>query len=156
MPTSPSFSTATNEDLLDAACEVLDRMYFAALGPAESAMPSAEEDGVICMQVSFCGTLNGTLWMRVYREAALQMQDDFSAGSLQGSLEEAVIDAVGELCNIVCGSLLSNIGPQGEYRLSRPLPGEALPFGGAEAHLACSLSVNDSLVEARLRWAEAE
>ncbi len=156
MSTTPSLANATNQDLLEAVCEVLDRMYFASLGPAGDALPAAQDDAVIYMQVGFRGTLNGKLWMRVYRETALQLQDDFSAGSSPLAVEEAVLDAVGELCNIVCGSLLSNIDPHGEYRLSRPLLASALPFDGAEAHLACSLSVNDSLVEARLQWAEAK
>lgn len=152
--TQPSLH-ATNQDLLDAACEVLDRMYFAALGPEEEALP-AEDEAVICMQVRFRGTLNGLLWMRVYREAAMQLQDDFTAGSSQLAVEEAARDAVGELCNIVCGSLLSNLDPHGEYRLEHPVPTDALPFDGAESSLACALSVNDSLVEARLRWSDPQ
>ncbi|MCU0228801.1 MAG: chemotaxis protein CheX [Bryobacterales bacterium] len=152
--TQPSLH-ATNQDLLDAVCEVLDRMYFAALGPAEDAMPAADS-ALICMQVSFRGTLQGALWMRVYREAAMQLQDDFTAGSSQLALDDAARDAVGELCNIVCGSLLSNLDPHGEYRLDQPLPDKEMPFGGEQPHLSCALSVNDSLVEARLRWSQPQ
>jgi len=144
--------TVNNEDLQEAACEVLDRMYFAALVPAEEAMPVPQGDAGICVAVGFRGSLSGTLLLRVSRGAAIQLREDFSAGAGTNDPELALRDALGELGNMICGSFLSNIDAHGEYRIARPLHLAPQEFDSFAAELHCAIGVNDGLLEAHLSW----
>lgn len=153
--TSPTPLPCGNEDLLEAACEVLDRMYFASLAPAEEATEKEAQD-VICVQVGFRGSRAGALQLRIAQATAAQLHDDFTAGDGTASAHEAVLDGVGELANMICGSFLSNTDPGGEYRIARPLPARPDAFQGTDPCLRSSLSVNGSVVEVLLRWRSRE
>lgn len=110
----------TEELLADVAREILEAMAFVFANPDE-VEPSADESVIrasICFEGPFDGELVLTSTASAVPALAANMmgEDDPSACS-----SKQVLDAFGELANVICGNLLSRMaGPDPVFNLKSP------------------------------------
>lgn len=122
--------------LAPAVTSVLETMFFSeTLGTSD---PS-ESTGDVQARLAFSGEVSGTFAVRISEASARNM-----AASFLGEFDETITElqtgeAVCELTNILCGSVLSKLGSQGCFDLGSPqvLPANAEPLTST---LACQQS----------------
>src|SRR5689334_798477 len=120
-----------DEMLPAAAAEVLETMFFCEVhGPARAATPA---EGRLAARLAFEGTPSGALWVSVSAPAASMLAVNFLAPETDEPLPRPQLDAViGELANMICGSLLSRAACERRFKLAAPEPlpdGASLPSG---------------------------
>jgi len=126
--------------LAAAAEDVLETMFFSGIyGPA-----AAPPDGAaLAARVAFRGTPCGTLTLRLSEPSARSLASNFLACESAEPLPQTQLaGVVCELANMVCGSLLSRVKSETDFRLSAPelLPcTEPEPAAGTPAHQAFDL-----------------
>jgi len=110
--------------LAEAAGEVLETMFFAGIyGPAEPAADDAEPR--LAARLHFEGRPSGALTLSISEAAARALAANFLADEEPEPLPAAQLGSVvGELTNMICGTLLSRVRTEERFRLSTP---ESLP-----------------------------
>jgi CheY-specific phosphatase CheX len=104
--------------VLSAASDVLESMYFTSvMGPSEVPLSGA---GWIA-GLEFQGELSGTFALRMSKESARLLAANFFGEEESDISETAVADMVGEMANMICGSVLSRMEKEIHFRLSHPL-----------------------------------
>jgi len=100
--------------LEEAACEVLETMFFTA--PLEEAAADAADTPRICATVFFRGPRSGRFTACLAEPAARELAETFlGAGDPPGIT--AVSEVVGEFANMVCGSVLGRLNPEALFGL---------------------------------------
>jgi CheY-specific phosphatase CheX len=120
----------TKEVLEQVSSEVLETMFFSSvLGPLEAPDGSAW----LGAKVSFSGTLRGYLAVAAGEETARALAESFLGADADDVPPEQVPAMLGELANVICGSVLGKIEESGQFVISAP---EAAPEGQVTAMLA--------------------
>jgi CheY-specific phosphatase CheX len=103
--------------------EVLEVMFLTPVGdePVEG-----EVSTPVASTLRFCGTPSGTLQVEVSEDAARELAANFLGDELDAISPERAGEVIGELANMVCGSILSHVPSGTLFELSHPEPGVAL------------------------------
>jgi CheY-specific phosphatase CheX len=117
--------------LTEAAENVLENMFFSGVMGEIEEEPEGER---LCATVKFAGSSHGELTV----SAAESTVAVLAAGFL-GAEDETVSDAqvrsvVGELANVLCGAVLGNLDPNGNFVISPPEVKDA-DGAGAVGHM---------------------
>jgi hypothetical protein len=114
--------------LAEISKDVLETMAFALVLP-EAAPPAAPGEPVVRVAVDFAGPLAGQVTLAMPASTMAELAGNMAAGQ---SAQPA--DAVGELCNIICGNLLPAVaGDTAVFDLRAP---RTLPPDPADQPLA--------------------
>lgn len=146
-------SSDTNQALFDSAAEVLETMFFTSL--SEDAVSSPLGEDSMSAILSFRGSPSGRFGIRVSPLTARRIAASFLAQEEEELTETQTGEVIGELANMLCGSVLSRLEKDSRFELSHPEiatsagPSEAgaidrvfvLEEGPLEAWLALDLSV---------------
>ncbi len=110
-------STACVETVPD----VLETMFFESLAeaPELSVLPPAEP--LDTSRVDFDGSVNGYLVLAAPSGLSASLAGAFLALDDQGASAYNIEFVLGELANILCGSALGHLQPDGTFRLSTPI-----------------------------------
>lgn len=117
------------------AGEVLETMAFVMIMPGETPVVDPAQP-VVRASVRFRGPIAGQVALAAPANAVAEL-----AATMGGDSQQPPGDALGELCNIVCGNLLPAMaGPQAVFDLQPPrvlqYPGPAaVPRSGAAARV---------------------
>ena len=105
------------------SADVLDSMYFTTVTETEiEAELPVFGDGPIGFTLRFAGDISGVFGLSVDVAAALTMAANF-LGEEESDVSPAEVDeVVGELANMLCGSLVSGISSAQKFVLSHPEP----------------------------------
>jgi CheY-specific phosphatase CheX len=104
--------------LLTSATDVLESMYFTSVMGA-SEVPLSGEGWAAGLE--FKGELSGTFTLRMSMEAARLLAANFFGEEESDMTETAIGDMVGEMANMICGSVLSRMETESHFKLSHPL-----------------------------------
>ena len=108
----------------ESAQEVLETMFFASVfGPADPlyAPNSDVSEQVVTAELRFSGNPSGRLQVSVTEGAARSIAGNFlGEDSLERISRNDVEQVIGELANMVCGSVLSRMDSQAVFSLSHP------------------------------------
>jgi CheY-specific phosphatase CheX len=115
----------TGAILAAAAQDVLETMFFAMVEPEP---PEIEPGPRLGARVRFSGSHSGAMWLTLPAVAARTMAADFLSAGPGELAPEQVEHLVGELVNMVCGTALSRLAPDGSFDLQPP---ELLSLGQA-------------------------
>lgn len=144
-------NTAIETDLIHAAEEALENMCFTSV--LESHVPPAETAGTTAT-VTFSGDAHGWLRLTLSPEAASCVSANFLASEPEEVAAEQRDAIVSELANVVCGSLLSRVKPEGCFRLSSPTIGTVTMPEGAVCDVG--LELDSGLARLQLALIEAD
>lgn len=107
-----------NELLLTSASDVLASMYFAdVMGPPQN--PVIEPG--FWATLGFKGEISGTFSLSLSKDTARKLAANFFGEEESDVSEEAVADMVGEMANMVCGSVLSRMTREVHFKLTHPV-----------------------------------
>lgn len=111
--------TGVSGALREAVDEVLETMFFVqAEGEAAAGRPPEE---LVAARVSFEGIPSGTLSLRIALRAAHDMAADFLGEEASEVAPGRTLEVIGELANMICGSVLSRVESENTFRLSEPV-----------------------------------
>jgi CheY-specific phosphatase CheX len=107
--------------VLSSATDVLESMYFTSvMGLSEVPLSGA---GWIA-SLEFKGELSGIFTLRMTRETACLLAANFfgeeESEVAELESETAIGDMVGEMANMICGSVLSRMETETHFKLSHP------------------------------------
>jgi chemotaxis protein CheY-P-specific phosphatase CheC len=103
--------------LLLSAADVLEAMYFTSvLGPSDTPLTGA---GWVA-RLEFEGELSGSFTLRMNTETARLLALNFFGEEESEISDTAVGDMVGEMANMICGSVLSRLEAETHFKLSHP------------------------------------
>jgi CheY-specific phosphatase CheX len=125
--------------LASTAEDVLETMFFTGIeGLADAdAPPSGPHLGV---RLAFAGTPSGMLTLRISEASARSLASNFLAAEADEPLPDAPLGAVvGELANMICGALLSQVQSETHFHLSSP---ELMPSGAVQPDCRPTQSLN--------------
>ena len=112
---------AAHRALRDSVEEVLEKMFFAQtmgecpVDPAEG-QPADE----IAVSLAFQGEPSGLFWLRLTTVAARQIAADFLGIDEPEISGIQTSDAIRELSNMICGSVLSRVESAATFQLGAP------------------------------------
>jgi chemotaxis protein CheX len=101
------------DSFINSTCDVFKTMFACELTRGEwqtkaSAVPAYEISGV----VGILGRAEGTVVVSLTRETAMLVAESF-LGERPGSIDDSVIDSVGELANMIAGGAKARLGDWG-------------------------------------------
>jgi CheY-specific phosphatase CheX len=108
----------------DCCAEVLDAMYFAAVLETRQSFgprPDVEEDR-IGFNLHFQGDVHGWFGVQLSPATARTLASNFLGEEEDALSLEEVREVVGELTNMLCGSLASRVEGRSKFVLSHPEP----------------------------------
>lgn len=131
--------------ILECSSEVLDTMYFAnvlASTPLEAESDIlADADESLAFGLQFVGDISGRFGLHLNRNTARTLAANF-LGEADAEISWGDInEAVGELANILCGSVMSRVEGEYPFVLSHPVAGSQT-FPGAGDFLTCALETD--------------
>jgi CheY-specific phosphatase CheX len=107
--------------LADAMDETLQTMFFIV---SEAELDEDQDRSglpVVEALVSFIGDTEGRLLLRIGSREAAAMASDFLGLDEPEVTPSHMRQVVGELANMICGSALSRIWPEGAFRIETPV-----------------------------------
>ena len=119
----------------DACSEVLDSMYFTTTlgsGPRD-AMPECLPDGQppLIFGLGFTGDVSGRFGVHLEQTTARTLSANFLGQEEADISAGELAEVVGELANMLCGSIVSRIEEKSKFVLSHPEP-SLIPFFSSE------------------------
>jgi CheY-specific phosphatase CheX len=108
-----------SEALRDAACDILDLMFFVAAEEASASPPGSE--AMILAQVEFQGLWAGRCTVEMPEALARTMAGNFTGILEPGEVHaDLMIETICELANMICGGTITRMGCPGIVTLSPP------------------------------------
>ena len=121
---SSTLNKSWNGIFYESAQEVLETMFFSSVfGPAEPLFsPSSDiREQIITAELRFSGTPSGRLQVSLNEAAARSIACNFLGEDRPELVSKSDMEQVlGELSNMVCGSVLSRMDAQAVFSLSHP------------------------------------
>jgi CheY-specific phosphatase CheX len=113
--------------LAGAVDETLQTMFFIVSEPESE--PDEDRNGCPAMEalVAFTGDMDGRLRLRISSREAVAMASDFLGLDESEVTASHMNQVVAELANMICGSALSRIWPEGAFRIETPVVVEPEP-----------------------------
>lgn len=120
--------------LTKAAEEVLETMFFTSVfGSADSSGAGLESH--LLAKLSFKGSPPGVFWVSVPQETARLVAVNFLGLEHENELADSQVRSViGELANVICGTVLSRLESNAVFELDAPEfvnNAESFPYPGA-------------------------
>ena len=112
-------ATCLADALHEAVEDVLEKMFFAEAAPMDAETGPPEE--LVAARVDFEGSPSGRLNLRITVPAARALAADFLGEEASDLSPDATAEVIGELANMICGSLLSRVESDTAFRLSAPV-----------------------------------
>ena len=139
----------------DCCSDVLDSMYFTTVletshpappdgadAPAQSALPSSE----YAFTLRFEGEVRGSFGLHLAENTARTLAANVLGEDDSTLTPQDVSEVVGELTNMLCGSVVSRIEGRSKFALSHPEPIFALPTLTASDSLISLLHTDDGVI----------
>jgi CheY-specific phosphatase CheX len=119
MLTLSEFST----NMPGCCAEVLDAMYFTTVldTTPQTSLP-LEEPHEFAFALTFDGDLQGRFGLQIGASAAFEVAANFLGEDQSGVSTSEVAEVIGELTNMLCGSLVSRSTSKRTFTLSHPEP----------------------------------
>jgi CheY-specific phosphatase CheX len=135
--------------LLTSATDVLEAMYFTGvMGLSEVGVAGAGWTA----QLEFQGELSGTFQLGMNGETARLLAANFFGEEESEVTATAVADMVGEMANMICGSVLSRMETESHFKLSHPVVEAAAdPTAGMECGVQQLLETDGGVLALCLR-----
>jgi CheY-specific phosphatase CheX len=115
---------AVKQAILDVAPQIFETMFFTSLVPPELCrhdMPLLFAPPVLQSEIGFQGKYTGRFRLSLPLELAKRMAVNFMGLAGDSEVTESqTFDAVGELCNIICGNLFPGISKKAHHVLTMP------------------------------------
>jgi len=105
------------------AMEVLETMFFTSVLDEPEPVP---DEASISVSLTFHGTPPGTFQIDIGQSAARSLAADFLGADLEEVTLERAQEVACELANMLCGSVLSHVGPNAHFDLTHPEPVDRL------------------------------
>jgi CheY-specific phosphatase CheX len=123
--------------------EVLDSMYFTTVleishPPDQQPAPAPD---ALAFSLRFQGDVHGTFGISLSLSMARTLASNFLGEEERDLTEAEVAEVVGELTNMLCGSILSRVIGTSKFALSHPQP--FLPAYPAPATPSCDMLTSD-------------
>ena len=145
--TSASWTTALSESTE----EVLEKMFFTCPFEDDGSGDNDSASG-FAARVAFRGSPSGALAVNLSTTAARSLASNFFGLEPEELTDKQVTEVVGELANMLCGSLLSHPECEGRFELSSP---ELAPAEAAKpAPLVCTYNLGDGILKIGLELDE--
>ncbi|MGE5487665.1 MAG: chemotaxis protein CheX [bacterium] len=142
--------------LAEAAGEVLETMFFTAVSPAEQDAPAAASRELTA-GVRFKGAPSGMLTLAIAEAPARRIACNFLGAEDESALTDSqVSEVIGELANMICGSVLSRIESDTTFDLDKPAPLTGTETIPALASARCALDVEGSPLTLAMYFDEEE
>jgi CheY-specific phosphatase CheX len=112
----------------DCCADVLETMYFTSVldsGPVAET-PAATPDSH-CFSLEFVGEVRGRFGLALTDETARSLTANFLGEDDSELAASEVGETVGELANMLCGSVMSRVRTSEKFVLSHPAPDAQLP-----------------------------
>jgi CheY-specific phosphatase CheX len=136
----------------DCCSEVLDAMYFTTVLESSTRetlpedFPLEAED--FAFTLHFAGDISGDFGLHLGPATARSLASNFLGEDESGLSSPDVGDVVGELANMLCGSVMSHVGGECKFVLSHPQSVPALPDAGAGKMLVSALETDGGNITA--------
>jgi CheY-specific phosphatase CheX len=105
--------------LRESANDVLDKMFFVCpLGEADP--ETVDTAPAIAARLTFAGEPSGSMTLRLTWQAAHSIAADFLGEDEESLTEQRTGEVVGEMANMICGSVLSQAESGALFRLAEP------------------------------------
>lgn len=112
----------TGAALVEAAQEILERMFFLSMEVAEQLRQAEPRGDVLAVEIRFHGERAGRLRLVVAELCARELAANFIGFLDPGQLRAGpVTEVLRELTNMVCGATLSRLAPQAVFDLDPPV-----------------------------------
>src|SRR5579864_9143636 len=133
------------ESLLAAASDVLETMFFSSVvGEAPvSAEPFASAVGA---RLEFSGARAGAFAVRLTEDAARTVAANFLAEETAEPSPAHVQEVIGELANMMCGSVLSRLDRGAHFDLGTPVIVDAAALGADPEAVSRDFDIGDGEV----------
>ncbi len=156
---------SSDSALVDAVQGVLEQMCFVSLIAEPEVCPGSDAGGLRLLsawqngpeqplgkQVAFSGPFCGNVHFWFARDLAYTLAANLLGSEVAAMQEHAVSDALGEISNMVCGSMLGTLEGRQSFALQTPVdagdpaPGKSFTclFHTEEGLLLSSLSLGDA------------
>lgn len=131
----------------ECSSEVLDTMYFTTvLGAAPLELASGVvTDDLLAYSLSFVGDISGRFGLHLGRNTARTLAANFLGEADADISDSDISEVVGELANILCGSVMSRVEGEHPFALSHPLAGSQT-LSGADDFLTCVLNTESGSI----------
>jgi CheY-specific phosphatase CheX len=117
--------------ILEYCSEVLDAMYFTSvLGSVvlqSSPVPDPAGPGQLAFCLSFVGDISGRFGVQLEPATARNLIANFLGTAEEDLTPIEISEGVGELANMLCGSVMSRVEGEETFALSHPEPGAIEP-----------------------------
>jgi len=126
--------------------EVLDSMFFTTvLGsvPLETTVEDADE--LLAYSLQFGGDISGQFGLHLNRDTARILAANFLGAADADISCNDITEVIGELANILCGSVMSRVEGEHRFVLSHPLAGSRT-LSGADDFLTCALDTDSGSI----------
>jgi CheY-specific phosphatase CheX len=135
-----------------AVAEVLEAMFFIAPeGDAADETARFEADW-ICSQLEFTGHPSGSFGISVPPQTAAMIAENFLGDEDSNLTSAQTVEVIGELTNMVCGTLLANLDSSQAFVLSPPRhDGDWFPAVSGDERIFTALSLDEGSIHVWLK-----
>ena len=134
--------------------EVLDAMYFTTmLGsevreslPEELAGRISSDDAPLSFSLRFVGDISGRFGVSLDHSTARSLAANFLGEDEADASSGTVAEVVGELANMLCGSVMSRVEGDNKFVLSHPEPASPPSFSSADDLLVSALETDSGVI----------
>jgi len=110
--------------LLTSATEVLESMYFTSVVGLQKVAPDDHnviEGGGPLATLEFKGEMSGTFTLSMAPETARMLAANFFGEDELDVTDVSINEMVGEMANMICGSVLSRLETESHFKLTHPV-----------------------------------
>jgi CheY-specific phosphatase CheX len=111
----------------ECSSEVLESMYFTSVLGSLSldSLPEdvEEPDAYLAFNLQFAGDISGRFGLRLAAAVARNLTANFLGEQDSDLSSEEVSEVIGELANMLCGSVMSRVEGEHSFALTHPEPG---------------------------------
>jgi CheY-specific phosphatase CheX len=131
----------------ECCAEVLDAMYFSTvLSATRSNVPITIVPTDFAFSLSFHGDVQGRFGLHLNSEVALTLAANFLGEEESTLVATEVAEVIGELSNMLCGSVMSRVGGARNFVLSHPEPVTSPPVPDVSDALVIDLETDGGII----------
>lgn len=139
-----------SEALAAAVDQVLDTMFFIGVVSHSEKPPDAPLP--LCACLEFRGEPSGSFGVNLSESAARVVTANFFGDEPESVSEPQIAQVVSELCNMICGAVLTRIHGQNLFELTSPeLQNPQRALAAAAAAVSRTFDIEDGLLQAYMK-----